>query len=370
MNLGYYSDSPYQRYSTHWNPETTGLSSADLSLEAIRRNSQDSDDEELNRGKRNTPLVGAMGLGGVFGGKKTETASNASGGGGANSGLLSSAPMNRGPPQESAWLQEQNKASKKTKWIIGGVILVVLLLIGGGVAAGVILSRRNSGGNSGGSSTKSVNPEEDRPDAPHLGSDADSIRGLLNNPDLHKSFYGMVSFYSTTGRRSRDANSGEQDYTPLNGVFPECLKWPATQNNITKDIAVISQLTTRLRMYGNDCNQTQMVIEAIKILNVDLQVWMGVYIDANETTNARQLSQMYDILEEYGEDPFAGVVLANEALFRKEITEWSLVDLLGKVRTNFTELGYTKLNISTSDLGSAWTTTLAGAVDVSPQHRY
>ncbi|KAF3914964.1 hypothetical protein ABW20_dc0110274 [Dactylellina cionopaga] len=346
VNLGFYSDSPYQRYSTHWNPETSGLSTGDLSLQEMRRNSQDSDDEELNRGKRNGPLAGAagvIGLGGVFG-KKVEGGSTASGLG-ANSGLLNPALQDRSAGSgESDWLQSQKKASKKTKWIIAGVILVILLLAGGGAAAGVILSRKKGGSSGGGAATSSVNPEEDRPDAPVVNSGTDSVKALLNNPNLHKSFYGM-------------------DYTPLNAIYPECLKWPATQNNITKDIAVISQLTSRLRLYGNDCNQTEMVIEAIKLLNVDLKIWMGVYIDANATTNQRQLDQMYSILNTYGQDPFLGVVIGNEALFRQEITEYALVQLIGEVRTNFTTLGYTGINITTSDLGSAWTVTLAGAVD-------
>ncbi|KAK6345360.1 hypothetical protein TWF718_007277 [Orbilia javanica] len=343
VNLGFYSDSPYQRYSTHWNPETSGLSSGDLSLQDMRRSSQDSDDEELNRGKRSGPLAG--GIGGVFG-KKVETSSTASAVG-ANSGLLASGAQNHGNTAaagDSDWLQDQKKQSKKTKWIVGIVILIIVILAAGGTAAGVILSRNKNNNSSGGSASSSVDPKEDKPDAPLVNSDSSSIKNLLNNPNLHKSFYGM-------------------DYTPLNAIYPECLKWPATQNNITKDIAVISQLTTRLRMYGNDCNQTEMVLEAIKLLNVDLKVWLGVYIDNNATTNERQLDQMYKILDTYGQDPFLGVVIGNEALFRQEITEMGLVQMLGQVRQNFTTLGYDKINITTSDLGSAWTYSLAAAVD-------
>ncbi|KAF3243611.1 hypothetical protein TWF192_007997 [Orbilia oligospora] len=276
VNLGFYSDSPYQR------------------------------------GKRSGPLAG--GIGGVFG-KKVETSSTASGVG-ANSGLLASGVQNRNssvPAGDSDWLQDQKKQSKKTKWIVGIAILIIVLLAAGGTAAGVILSRRNNNGGGGGSATSSVDPNEDKPDAPLVNSGTDSVKNLLNNPNLHKSFYGM--------------------------------------------------LTTRLRMYGNDCNQTEMVLEAIKLLDVDLKVWLGVYIDNNATTNARQLAQMYNILETYGQDPFLGVVIGNEALFRQEITEMALVQMLGQVRQNFTTLGYDKINITTSDLGSAWTYNLAAAVD-------
>lgn len=35
---------------------------------------------------------------------------------------------------------------------------------------------------------------------------------------------------------------------------------------------LMSQLTTRLRLYGADCNQSQLVLEAIKRTQVDMQV--------------------------------------------------------------------------------------------------
>ena len=47
---------------------------------------------------------------------------------------------------------------------------------------------------------------------------------------------------------------------PWGTTYPECLKWPPSQNNVTRDIAVLSQLTNKVRLYGMDCNSTEMVL--------------------------------------------------------------------------------------------------------------
>ena len=118
-----------------------------------------------------------------------------------------------------------------------------------------------------------------------LSKNSAEIKKLLNNPDLHKVFPGM-------------------DYTPLNVQYPYCIHDPPSQNNITRDVAVLSQLTNKIRLYGTDCNQTQMLIHAIEQLDLknDIKIWLGVWQDDNSTTNARQLDQMWDILDEYGEN--------------------------------------------------------------------
>ncbi|KAJ4290064.1 hypothetical protein N0V88_006568 [Collariella sp. IMI 366227] len=94
-----------------------------------------------------------------------------------------------------------------------------------------------------------------------------------------------------------------------------------------------------------------------------VQIWLGVWQDANATTNARQLEQMWDILDQYGDSYFRGVIVANEILFRKEMTISSLGTLLEEVRTNLTAKGLKHLPVATSDLGDNWTANLASQSD-------
>ena len=226
--------------------------------------------------------------------------------------------------------------SKGKKWCI--IICVAFVIIGGvvgGVVGGLLAnSKDGKKGHSGQSAKDDFNKNGD------LDIDSNEIKELLNNPDLHKVFPGM-------------------DYTPLNTQYPDCLHNPPSQNNITRDMAVLSQLTNRVRLYGTDCNQTQMVIHAINQLDLkdDVKIWMGVWQDGNETTNKRQLEQMWTVLDEYGDEPFEGLIVANEILFREEMTITELGNLLHDVRDKLSEKDL-KLPVATSDLGDDWTDAL------------
>lgn len=87
-----------------------------------------------------------------------------------------------------------------------------------------------------------------------------------------------------------------------------------------------------------------------------------VWIDGNSSTNARQLDQMWDILDEYGDEPFEGLIVANEILFREEMEIDELSDLLDEVRSNLTDKDL-DLHVATSDLGDDWSSGLASSSD-------
>lgn len=202
-----------------------------------------------------------------------------------------------------------------------------------------------SGRRSGGSENKGQSASDDSKKNGDLDKNSAEIKALMNNANLHRVFPGM-------------------DYTPLNTQYPDCLHNPPSQNNITRDVAVLSQLTNKIRLYGTDCNQTEMLVHAIDKLDLkdDVKIWLGVWQDNNETTNARQLEQMWTILDDYGAEPFEGIIVANEILFRKEMTITQLGTVLDGVRKNLTEKSIT-LPVATSDLGDDWTTALADDSD-------
>lgn len=95
-------------------------------------------------------------------------------------------------------------------------------------------------------------------------------------------------------------------YTPKDVQLPWCT---ATQKNVTKEIQIISQVTTRIRTYGSDCNQSAMIMQAIQDTKVDLGVWLGVYVDDNATTWERQKSDTLNVLQTYGLDNVRGVTV-------------------------------------------------------------
>lgn len=227
--------------------------------------------------------------------------------------------------------------SKRWKWvvIIAGFVIVIGAIVGG-VVGSFISQQKKQQTNDGGFNDDSKGD---------LDKNSAEIQTLMNNPNLHRVFPGM-------------------DYTPMNTQYPDCNTVAPSQNNVTRDIAVLSKLTNVVRLYGTDCNQTEMVLHAIDRLDLknDMKVWLGVWQDDNKKTNARQLAQMWDILDKYGADPFKGIIVANEILFRQQMTITELGNLMSSVRTNLTSKGL-KLPVATSDLGNDWTSALAAQSD-------
>lgn len=125
----------------------------------------------------------------------------------------------------------------------------------------------------------------------------------------------------------------------------------------------MSLLTDQLRLYGTDCNQTEMVLSAITALDIPMKIWLGVWLDYNTTTNARQLNHLYTLLSQYPSDRFEGVAVGNEVLFREDLSEQQLFSIIADVRANLTALKI-DLPVGTSDLGSNWKSTMVPYVDV------
>ncbi|KAK1963143.1 endo-beta-1,3-glucanase [Colletotrichum sublineola] len=260
----------------------------------------------------------------------------------SSSGYQNGGAIDAAGQEKSQWIRSENKGRRKWKiCIIIGVILIIAAAVIGGTVGGLV--SRNS--RDGSSSRQGQSADDDKKSNGDLDINSAEIKELMNNKELHKVFPGM-------------------DYTPLNTQYPDCIHDPPSQNNVTRDLAVLSQLTNTIRLYGTDCNQTQMLIHSIQKLKMEdtIKIWLGVWQDGNTTTNARQLEQMWDILDVYGDKYFDGLIVANEILFRKEMTEAALGTLLNEVRTNLTNKGLS-LPVATSDLGNDWTASLASKSD-------
>lgn len=297
----------------------------------------------LGSSHRGAGVAGGAAAGGVLGAL--------AGRNGSNSGLSSQyAPVNNtayeghgpsGLSTEKAWEAERSKPKSK-KWklvVIGVVVSLIIIGIALGVVLGVVL--KNKGGDDGKSAAAAV-AEDNKDD---LNINSSEIKALMNNKNLHKVFPGV-------------------DYTPLNAQYPDCMHHPPSQNNITRDVAVLSQLTNTIKLYGTDCNQTEMVIHSLRQLKLEdtMKIWMGVWQDNNATTNKRQLSQMYDVLDMYGDKHFKGIVVANEILFREQMTLTTLGNLLADVRSKLRAKNL-HLPVATADLGDKWTAELAAQSD-------
>jgi exo-beta-1,3-glucanase (GH17 family) len=369
-----YTDDPYQNLSRHVDSNLGVVNPLDIAddgddgLEYGRRGPRTSMLSLGSNRSHGAAAAGGAAAGGVLGGLagrngsgsvtnqyapvhtgvSSDGASGASGGG-SGGDIYTAAPAG-GVGGEKAWAAAavpKGKSSGK-KWkifIIAVVVVAIIAAIVLGVLFGAVFRNKGGPSSSGSSSGDTSSAAGDTAANGDLNSNSDEIEGLLNNPDLRKVFLGM-------------------DYTPLNTQYPDCIHNPPSQNNITRDLAVLSQLTNVVRLYGTDCNQTQMLIHAVDQLKLKdtVKIWLGVWQDGNATTNARQLSQMWDILDQYGDSYFKGIIVANEILFRQQMTITTLGSLLQEVRTNLTARGMS-LPVATSDLGDNWTATLASQSD-------
>ncbi|KAJ2916451.1 hypothetical protein MD484_g3985, partial [Candolleomyces efflorescens] len=187
---------------------------------------------------------------------------------------------------------EQEKARKnRSKWIIIGCVAGLLVLAAIGTAVGVVVSRNNSKSSSSSSSSSSNSGKGNTGNSTSGGSGSGPAN-FAKDPNLHQAFYGMA-------------------YTPEGALIEfGCTN---TLENTIRDIQLISQLTKRIRLYGADCNQTAQVLEAIKQTEVDMEVFTGIYVVADDhDAYLRQRDLIKDAIETYGTKHIAGVTVGNE----------------------------------------------------------
>ena len=342
-------DGPYNRFSAAWDSR---IDQADFNPDDIADDGDDGLNRAVPSGNRSVlgfgrsrsgglaagAAVGAP-TGGVVNAIRNVSGSNPSG----EYGPVPASDRNGGAFEKSQEVAQEEKARKKKRliFIILGVV-VLFAIIGGAVAGGILASRKNSGSGSGSGSSASSFSQTPSSD---LDINSAQIQALMNDDNLHRVFPGF-------------------DYTPMNAQYPDCLTTPPSQDNVTMDIAILSQLTKTIRLYGTDCNQTDMILDALDRLKItDMKLWLGVWLDNNQTTNDRGMNTMWDILKRKGQDPFAGVIVGNEVLYRKDMTEQELSDVIQGVRKNFTSQKI-DLPLAVADLGDNWSSALVQDVDV------
>ncbi|KAF9076983.1 glycoside hydrolase family 17 protein [Rhodocollybia butyracea] len=188
--------------------------------------------------------------------------------------------------------EKSGNRSQRSKWIIVGSVIGLLGLIAIGVGVGVGVSKHNSSSTSSASSSSSSSgttdsstngtPPQTNPNDPST---------FQKDPNLHRSFYGMA-------------------YTPAGSQVPTCNN---TLEDVIQDIQVMSQLTKRVRLYGADCNQSALVLEAIRQTKVDMQVYIANYPTPDDpTAYTRQRDEIKATIQTYGTDNIAGVTVGNE----------------------------------------------------------
>ncbi|KAG1739175.1 glycoside hydrolase family 17 protein [Suillus paluster] len=186
-------------------------------------------------------------------------------------------------PRNNEWLEHSQQKSKRSRWIVIGSVITVAILVAVGVALGVTLSKKSSNNSSSSNTSDSSAPAGTNPNDPS---------NFQKNPALKQAFYGVA-------------------YTPLGSQLPDC------GNNLTEvieDIQLLSQITTTIRLYGADCNQSSLVLAAIEATKVNMSVYLGNYpaVGDNGTAYERQRGEIQTALQQYGGSNVLGVTVGNE----------------------------------------------------------
>jgi exo-beta-1,3-glucanase (GH17 family) len=248
------------------------------------------------------------------------------------------------------WSEKEALAARKkrSRWIVIGSVLSLLGLIIIGVVVGVVVSKNKKASSaSGGSSSDPQVVKETNPNDPST---------FTKDSRLKPALYGLA-------------------YTPENSLLPDCGNQLA---DVITDIQLISQLTKRIRLYGADCNQSALVLEAIKQTKVDVNVYLGIYPepDDNNTAYNRQRGEIQDVLTTYGTDHVSGLTVGNEFMLNYlnahqatdpngAVGNTGAAQLLADIQDARSMLSSLNLSIpvGNSDAGSFFNTQVLQAVD-------
>jgi len=255
--------------------------------------------------------------------------------------------------RDNQWLEKQQSSGKRSKRIVIGLLVAVLGVIIIGVAVGVVVSKNHktssnlSTGKSSSSSSGVVNQ-----------TDPNDPSTFTKDSRLKQSFYGLA-------------------YTPYGSQLPNCGN---NLSDVITDIQLMSQLTTRVRLYGADCNQSALVLEAIKQTKVNMSVFLGNYPVSTDNNAAydRQRDEIKSALQTYGPDNIGGITVGNEYMLNYlnlngatdpnsavgNTGAASLIADISDTRSMLSGLSLSKtIPVGTADAGAYFNTLVLGAVD-------
>ncbi|KAF9583227.1 hypothetical protein BGW38_009975 [Lunasporangiospora selenospora] len=328
--------SSQSKRSSRCNSISSSLAGSGIELNAHHRRSQ-IDDAPILLTKPSRAKLAGNGTLSHKGSALTSSGSIVNGKREYHSGFEDSTTLNSSPElapylERSAWLKSKTKTSRKWRGICCGIGILIFLGAIAGITFGFISGKGKVDG-------LAPPPDPERPN----NKPNPPITQFKPDPNLRKAFYGL-------------------DYNPANGLMPWC---GATLQSVINDIILMSQLTSRIRLYGMDCNQADLTFQAINALNLNstMKVVLTVWVDKNATTYQRQYDTLFKVLDTYGTSMVQGISVGNEVLFQGYKTLTELGVLMKDVRTQIKTRYNADIPIFTSDIGNNVNSSLAAVSD-------
>ncbi|RLV93275.1 putative glucan endo-13-beta-glucosidase btgC [Spathaspora sp. JA1] len=246
-----------------------------------------------------------------------------------------------------------------------GLILVIIMLLAGFIPAIVILSK--------GTKTVIDNYFSNSKNLPHLSELSDkylphsatilpnvtrinSIQGLNNEV---KSDSEVVNLMDVVSNFMFHGIS----YSPSNAMSPTC---GYSKKDAMLDLAKLSTVTTRIRNYGLQCNQTEIILDAIEHMNLNMTLAMGVWIGSNNSVNKMQMDVMKKIIAKHPNPSkvIHSIYIGNEVLFRQDKSKNELIQYIRDAKDFLKLMRIDDIPVGTSEIGSLIDRELLQACDV------
>lgn len=149
-------------------------------------------------------------------------------------------------------------------------------------------------------------------------------------------------------------------YAPKGVIEPKC---DVTERDVLLDVARMAKITNRIRTYGMQCNQADHILKAIKDLDVNMSLSLGVWIGEDDYVNSHEIQNMKVILNKYPRNMFDSIFVGNEVLYRGDKNPAELITIIRKVKNYLHTIGYDDLPVGTSELGSLVNKDIIDATD-------
>jgi hypothetical protein len=206
-------------------------------------------------------------------------------------------------------------------------------------------------------------------DSPHDPS------SFTKDPNLKNAFYG-IAYKARLGHSALTDRIVQQNVlTYYRGPF-----WPGCSRNLTDtivDMQILSQITTRIRLYNNYCNRTALVLEAIKQTKTNIKVFLAIdVIDKDDVGYQDQKAALQLGLHTYGADNILGIIVGNEFMFKYIVghNSASVNDTVGLVASTILKARIADIRqmlrsmsitlpVGTADAASYFNSDLLSAVD-------
>lgn len=152
-------------------------------------------------------------------------------------------------------------------------------------------------------------------------------------------------------------------YAPNGSLEPNCT---FNTREAMLDLAKLSTITTRIRTYGNQCNQTEILLDAIQMMNLNMTIAMGVWISDDNQSNKKQMDTMKKIISRlHNPRKFINAIyIGNEVLFRQQKTKRELIEYIQDAKDFLTMLHIDNIPVGTAEVGSLIDAELVGVCDV------